>query len=160
MLFRSLLCGSIAVAGLAAGGRIGRAGALAGLAMALGMGLIWWRSETVAAPRLESPRIVQMEAEVLEAERLVAKDSLRLTLRPADPALPPKVRVSLPLDEADAFGNALGTGARVRLRARLAPPMPMALPGTHDFARDAWFMGLGATGRALGPVTQIGRAHV
>lgn len=41
----------------------------------------------------------------------------------------------------------------MRLRARLAPPMPMALPGTHDFARDAWFMGLGATGKVLGKVT-------
>nr|WP_277622627.1 ComEC/Rec2 family competence protein [Sphingomonas telluris] len=28
----------------------------------------------------------------------------------------------------------------------------MALPGTHDFARDAWFWGIGAVGRALGPI--------
>jgi len=28
----------------------------------------------------------------------------------------------------------------------------MALPGTHDFARDAWFAGLGGVGRSLGPV--------
>ncbi|GLR48013.1 hypothetical protein GCM10007925_17260 [Sphingomonas astaxanthinifaciens DSM 22298] len=154
-----LLCASVAVAGLAAGGRIGRSAALAGLAVALGLGLIWWRSEVVAAPRLESPRIVALDGEVLEAERLVAKDSLRLTLRLADPALPPRVRVSLPLDEADAVGDSLGTGARVRLRARLAPPMPMALPGTHDFARDAWFMGLGASGRALGPIALVSPAH-
>ena len=29
----------------------------------------------------------------------------------------------------------------------------MALPGTYDFARDAWFKGIGAVGKALGPVT-------
>jgi competence protein ComEC len=37
--------------------------------------------------------------------------------------------------------------------------MPMALPGTHDFARDAWFMGLGATGKVLGEVTILEPAH-
>ena len=29
----------------------------------------------------------------------------------------------------------------------------MALPGTYDFARDAWFNGIGAVGKAMGPVT-------
>jgi competence protein ComEC len=28
----------------------------------------------------------------------------------------------------------------------------MALPGTHDFARDAWFAGIGAVGRSLGKI--------
>ena len=51
-------------------------------------------------------------------------------------------------------------GAEIELRARLVPPPPMALPGTYDFARDAWFQGIGAVGKALGPVTvvQPGRA--
>jgi competence protein ComEC len=40
----------------------------------------------------------------------------------------------------------------VDMRARLAPPPPMALPGTYDFARDAWFRGIGAVGKPLGPV--------
>ena len=44
----------------------------------------------------------------------------------------------------------IAAGATVRLRARLAPPPPMALPGTYDFARDAWFQGIGAVGKALG----------
>src|SRR4029079_12402881 len=37
----------------------------------------------------------------------------------------------------------------------------MALPGTYDFARDAWFQGLGAVGKPLGEVTVIqpGEAH-
>jgi competence protein ComEC len=43
----------------------------------------------------------------------------------------------------------------VRLRARLAPPPPMALPGTYDFARDAWFKRIGAVGKAIGPVTIV-----
>jgi competence protein ComEC len=31
----------------------------------------------------------------------------------------------------------------------------MALPGTHDFARDAWFKGIGGVGKALGPITVL-----
>ena len=31
----------------------------------------------------------------------------------------------------------------------------MALPGTYDFARDAWFKQIGAVGKALGPVTVV-----
>jgi len=152
----ALLCvGGMACLGLLVGGRSGRALALFGLLMGLGMGLIWWRSDQVAAPRLSRPAIALIRGEVIQAERLAAKDKLRLTIHPDDPALPPSIRVSLPLGDADAFGDRLGSGALIETRARLAPPMPMALPTTHDFARDAWFMGLGATGRALGEVTVL-----
>ena len=33
----------------------------------------------------------------------------------------------------------------------------MALPGSHDFARDAWFRGIGAVGRSLGEVAVLSR---
>lgn len=155
----AVLLASTALLGPLVGGRVGRSPGLFAVAVGLGLGLIWWRSHEVAAPRLDKVTIVAFEARVLTAERLAAKDSLRLTLAPDDSALPPKVRVSMPLDEATAFGTGLGSGAIVRLRARLTPPMAMALPGTHDFARDAWFMGVGATGKALGPVTLVRPAH-
>ena len=45
------------------------------------------------------------------------------------------------------------------MRARLAPPPPMALPGTYDFARDAWFKRIGAVGKSLGPVTIVKAAQ-
>ena len=51
--------------------------------------------------------------------------------------------------------SGIAAGARIEVRARLAPPPPMALPGTYDFARDAWFRRIGAVGRAIGPVTVI-----
>ena len=63
-------------------------------------------------------------------------------------ALPPQVRVSI---DEDKFPAGIAPGAEIQLRARLAPPPPMALPGTYDFARDAWFKGIGAVGKALGP---------
>jgi competence protein ComEC len=57
------------------------------------------------------------------------------------------VRVSAPAQDAPA---GLGDGAQLRIRARLTGPPPMALPGTYDFARDAWFRQIGGVGRALG----------
>lgn len=88
-------------------------------------------------------------AKVERVEPLPARGDLRLTLSPAGTDLPNRVRVTI---KADAAPAGVGEGAMIRLRARLAPPPPMALPGTHDFARDAWFKGLGAVGRSLGTV--------
>ncbi len=150
--------GGASMAGIALGGRLGRALALFSLAVAAGLALVSWRSQQVAAPRLSDTRIVAFEARVIKAERLAARDALRLTLAPAISDLPPLIRVSLPLDEGSAVGGELGAGAVVQLRARLTPPMAMVLPGSYDFARDAWFKGLGAVGRTLGPVTLISPA--
>ena len=127
------------------------------LAMAFGCALVWARSEIVAAQRVERPTITTFEARVEKVEPLVAKGDVRLTLAPSDPALPPRVRVSAPAEDAPAE---LNDGARVRPRARLTGPPPMALPGTYDFARDAWFRQIGAAGRALGPVKLALRAAV
>lgn len=140
----------LAAAGFAVGAsRIGRALAFAGLAMAAGCALIWWRSADVAAPRLDRPAVLTFEAKVEKVEPRVAKGDLRLTLTPTDPVMPPIVRVSIPEEEKPA---GLGEGGLIKVRARLQPPPPMALPGSHDFARDAWFQGIGGVGRAMGPV--------
>lgn len=144
---------ALAAAGFAVGGgRIGRALVYGGLAMAAGCALIWWRSYEVATSRLDRPAITAFEAVVEKVEPRAAKGDLRLTLAPVGDALPPRVRVSMP-EEGKLAG--LGQGATVRLRARLQPPPPMALPGSHDFARDAWFKGIGGVGRAIGPVEVI-----
>ena len=148
----------VAALGLAAAGfamgesRVARAFAFGGLAMAAGCALIWWRSVDVAAPRLDRPAVLTFEARVEKVEPRVAKGDLRLTLAPADPTLPPIVRVSMP-EEGKPAG--LGQDAVIRVRARLQPPPPMALPGSHDFARDAWFQGIGGVGRAMGPVEVV-----
>lgn len=148
-----LLVLGLAAAGFSmGGGRLGRAMAFGGLAMAAGCALIWWRSVDVAAPRLDRPAVLTFEAKIEKVEPRVAKGDLRLTLAPADSALPPLVRVSMP-EEGKPAG--LGQGATVRIRARLQPPPPMALPGSHDFARDAWFQGIGGVGRAMGTVEVV-----
>ncbi len=148
-----ILAFGIAAAGLASGhGRLSRSLVFAGMAMAIGCSLIWWRSDFVAAPRIDRPMIASIDGRIDRVETRAAKGDLRLTLTTRSPGLPPVVRVSLPEDGAPA---GLGDGAIVKLRARLQPPPPMALPGSHDFARDAWFQGIGGVGRAIGPVEVI-----
>ena len=131
------------------GGRAGRALGFFSLAIAAGCALVWVRAEQKATPRIERPRVVALAARVEKVEMLTARADLRLTLAPLDAGLPPRVRVSAPGSE---IKPGLAPGAVVALRARLTGPPSMALPGSHDFARDSWFRGEGGTGRALGPV--------
>ena len=68
----------------------------------------------------------------------------------APEATPATIRVNLRGAPAD-----LVPGDRVRLRARLQRPLPPALPGAYDFARQAWFDRLGAIGFAIGPAERL-----
>lgn len=142
---------------LAAGrtGRLARAVAWFAFAAALGMTLIWWRAERVRAPVLERTVVATFTARIEAVEILGARDAVRVRLAPepggvsasgAAATLPPRVRVSFKTADAPA---GLVPGARLALRARLMPPPQAAVPGAYDFARVAWFAGLGATGRGF-----------
>ncbi|WP_235535041.1 ComEC/Rec2 family competence protein [Sphingomonas sp. Leaf339] len=148
----ALVAGGLTLFALGRGGRLVRSLAVGALAMALGMALIWWRAERVAAPVLGRPAVVAMTARVERVEPLVARGLVRLTLAPDVASLRPRVRVNL--TEADAPAE-LSAGATIRLRARLMPPPEAAVPGAYDYARVAWFTGIGATGRGFAPVKVI-----
>jgi len=142
---------ALAVAGFALlSGRAGRALGWFALAATIGCALVWTRSAWVAEPRLDRPVVTELAGRVETVDYLAAKDSVRLTVTPAGSDLPPHLRISI--DEKDVPAG-IAPGAGIRVKARLAPPPPMALPGTYDFVRDAWFQGLGGVGKALGPVT-------
>jgi competence protein ComEC len=130
--------------------RMGRAVTVAGLAALIGIVTIWTRADWVAAPRIDRPMVVEVSGTIEAIERLPARDMVRLTIS-TDPGLLPR-RVRINVDESDLPGPVPG-GARIRVRARLLPPAPAAIPGGYDFARAAWFRGLGATGKALDPPT-------
>ncbi|KQM28626.1 MULTISPECIES: ComEC/Rec2 family competence protein [unclassified Sphingomonas] len=150
-----LLALSIAFAGavLPWGTRTARAVTMAGMLAMLGCALVWWRAERVAAPVLARPVVVAFEGVVERVEPLPAREAVRLTLRPDITAgLPPRIRVNL--SEKDTPAGVV-PGARIALRARLMPPPTAAVPGAYDFARAAWFQGLGATGRGFAPVRVV-----
>ena len=153
------LCGGVALlaATTGRGSRADKALFWFALLAAIGCALIWFRSWSVAAPVLERPIVTIFNAEIEEVEHVLARDMVRLTLRTGDdPALPPRVRVNVPLEKADPD---LQDGALIQLRARLMPPAMPALPGAYDFSRRAWFQGLGATGQLLGNITILRRAN-
>lgn len=157
-----LAAGALGLAALLlpAGGRARRVGSWAMALVAVGVVLAWARAEWVAAPVLTRPANVRMVARVEAAEPLPARDLVRLRLRPLHAIqaggaarsvlLPPRVRVNVAVADAPAT---LAPGTTIRLGARLMPPPPPAVPGAYDFARVAWFAGIGATGRAHAPVT-------
>ncbi|WP_150125391.1 ComEC/Rec2 family competence protein [Sphingomonas sp. LM7] len=142
--------GALALPG---GGRAPRVMAVAGLTLAAGCALIWWRAERVAAPVLARPAVVLMTGQVERVEQLPARDMVRVTLSPLGHAdLPPRLRVNLAIGDAP---KGLAKGAIIKLRARLMPPPDAAVPGAYDFARVAWFARLGATGKGFAPVEMV-----
>jgi competence protein ComEC len=146
---------AVAAAGfvLPLGGRLGRLIAAAGLLAAVGCALVWWRAERVGAPVLARPGVFAITGRVLRVEPLPARDLVRLRLAPLDTReLPPVIRVNLP---QEAVPQGVAPGAVLRLRARLVPPPSAAVPGAYDFARVAWFDGIGATGRGFAPVELV-----
>lgn len=147
VLLAGIACTGVA---LGRGGRLAMIVAVGAGIACLGLGLAWVRSVDVAAPKLTRPIVTDVSGTIAEINRLPAREQIRLVIT-TDPAshLPPRVRVSIDQDDEPP---GLVAGARITMRARLVPPPDAAVPGAYDFARVAWFMGLGAIGKALGPV--------
>jgi competence protein ComEC len=131
---------------LAPGTRWGRALALFSLAAAIGCGLIWWRAQAAAAPRIERERMMQVSATIETVQTLAAEGAIRLVIRPVGEGLPVRLRVNV---EREKAVPGLVPGATISLRAWIMPPAPMAVPGAYDFSRAAWFQQIGGTGRVL-----------
>lgn len=140
---------------IGAGTRWARALAIFAAAGAIGCGLIWSKAERLAAPRIEWPRMAAFEGRIEIVRKLPARETVRLVVAPADPKLPPLLRINV---DEEKYRPELQPGAVVRLRAWLMPPAPAAVPGAFDFARLAWFQGIGGTGRALGEVVLVAPA--
>ncbi|WP_031293213.1 ComEC/Rec2 family competence protein [Sphingobium sp. HDIP04] len=143
-------CGALL---LPPGGRMRRAIIAGGLLACAGCLLVWGKSMMLGSPPLARPTFVALKGEVRSVERLPAQRMSRVLVRPIGmPALPSLVRVNL--DDA-SMPAGVGEGAIIAFRTRLMPPAPPSLPGGYDFARRAYFKGIGATGRALPPVAVL-----
>jgi competence protein ComEC len=145
---------AVGLGGVGLAALIGRWRPLAALALLAlaGMGAAEWRSARVAHPVLAERTFAVFSGTVTAVETRAARDETRMLVVPeATSRLPPLVRLSL----RGVAPPGLAPGAEVRLRAMLSPPAGPAVPGGYDFARVAWFQGIGATGRAVGPVVIV-----
>ncbi len=137
-------------------GRALSAGLVLLVCLGLGFSVARLRTLQVQAP------IAPVGSEVRRIEAYVVdivspgQGGPRLLLAPVlvarlDPALTPiRVRITLPKDSPLP-----PPGTVIRLQAMLNPPPPPASPGAFDFARDAFFEGVGGVGFTLSPWTAI-----
>lgn len=120
------------------------------LLVLLGFAAISAKSWLSAADPLDRPWIGNVVGEIESAEDISARDIVRYRVRLGHhPGLPPVIRVNVSKRTQSAV---LVPGTIIAAKVRLMPPPGPALPGSYDFARTAWFAGIGATGRALGPI--------
>ncbi|MBV8664548.1 MAG: ComEC/Rec2 family competence protein, partial [Hyphomicrobiales bacterium] len=114
----------------------------------LSMGL---RTARVATPMLDHVRIVKLQGFVEEVD--IRPVGARLVLSVVDAGdmpgefRPRRVRVTT------RKAPNVSAGDYVALQARLLPPSRAVLPGGYDFARDAYFAGVGAVGSTLGAIS-------
>jgi competence protein ComEC len=142
---------ALGLAGIGAGASLLRWRPLAAVALLAlaGMGAAEWRSARVAAPVLAHRQMVTVTGTVETVENRPDRGQLRLLIAPdTATGLPPRIRLTV----RGAPLPAVAPGARLRVRALLSPPSGAAMPGGYDFARRAWFAGIGATGFPMGPI--------
>ena len=108
------------------------------------------RTARVAAPVLDRIRIVTLQGFVEEVDLRTVGARMVIGVASADgmprEKVPRRVRVTMRKTPDVAAGD------YVELKARLLPPSRAVLPGGYDFARDAFFAGVGAVGSTLGPI--------
>ena len=130
--------------------RAGGTAAIALAAFAAGFSLAQLRTLAVAAPVLERRIGPVAVTGAIEAASRDRRGAWRVTIaepriaRLAEEATPRRIRISV--RGADA---ALEPGRHISVRAILQPPLGPLVPGGFDFARRAWFRGLGAVGFAV-----------
>lgn len=133
--------------------REGSFAAIAGgaiFATVLGFALAQGRAHLIAAPVISSERSTLTVTGWIELVEPREERGQRLTIRVHDIAgysaarLPTRVRVRILATDPN-----LKAGDAVSVRAMLSPPAGPSLPGGYDFARQAWFLGLGGVGYTL-----------
>ena len=111
------------------------------------------RTRNVAAPALTRITITSIAGFIQAVED--REEGQRLLIRvvemkdAAEAERPRLVRVSV------RKGAGLTAGQFVTGTARLLPPPEAAWPGGYDFARDAYYKGIGAIGSMVGQVRQV-----
>jgi competence protein ComEC len=157
-----LWVGPAAAAGFAALAAVGWRQTLARLVflglltVSLGFFSAGWRTHRVAAPQLASQSLTRhLEATVEAVQKSPDKPQKLILLNPSiaglEPAYTPQ-RLSITIRTAS---DDLAPGDVVGLSAVMMPPAAPAMPGAFDFARQAYFQGIGAVGFTISPVVRL-----
>lgn len=129
---------------------VARAFLLGGIAAVLGFLAGAWRVASVASPILARTTIAPLTGVIESLDE--REDGARLVILVESfgtleaRGRPTRVRVS------HKRAQALKPGDFIAAQARLSPPPEAARPGGYDFARDAFFRGIGAVGSLVGRI--------
>ena len=117
------------------------------LATVLGFGLAQLRTYSIAAPIIAAERGNHQVTGWVELVEPRDGPGQRLTIRVhAIEGLAPELRPQRVRVRTLRENTTLTAGDAVTLRATLSPPSGPSLPGGYDFARQAWFLGIGGVG--------------
>jgi competence protein ComEC len=158
----ALAAGSFGIVIFAPAGSTARALAVGAVAASAGLGLVAWRTASLAAPTLARPLFsLNVEGRIADIQRLpegvrVVLEAVRLRGNGVPPPemMPARVRVTL-----NRGAPPLAVGDRLLVLANLSPPAGPAAPGAFDFQRVAWYQQLGAVGYALAPAIVVERGR-
>jgi competence protein ComEC len=118
-------------------------------AMFVGFSAAVLRTMSVNGPVLDRPRVAQLTGFVESVEKRSAGSRI-VVIVTSFAELAPEVR---PLRiRATLASGSITPGDHIAALARLLPPPEPARPGGYDFARDAFFRGIGAVGSISGSV--------
>ena len=119
-------------------------------------------SDAVATPIVPNNfGVVSVEGFVVDVESPSAKGP-RLLIAPVSIAhlapgeTPSRIRIVVPQSEGPEATPP--PGSAIQVTTLLDPPPGPASPGAYDFARDAWFEGIGGVGMAMRPPEAIALA--
>ena len=133
-----------------------------GLAAVLATGFLVAKlhSDAVATPIVPAGfGVTTVEGFVVDVES-PSQRGPRLLIAPVDiahlapSATPARIRIVVPQSGGPDMTPV--PGSAIRVTTLLDPPPGPAAPGAYDFARDAWFEGIGGVGLAMRPPEQIG----
>jgi len=131
-----------------------RVTALAVALLGAGFALAQWQTLRMEQPPLARATTASFEARIVRVEPRDARARLTLVREPPPVDAPHTVRVSV-----RRLAEPVRVGDRIAVRARLLPPAEPVVPGGFDFARWAYFHGIGAVGYAYGDVERVAAAE-
>lgn len=120
-------------------------------AAALGFAAAKWRADTIAGPVILRETGAVAVSGRIESVDILSPTRARLLLEPSRIAngriaSPPRLRLTV---RGEGAVSSLKPGSWITMRALLRPPPEPVMPHGYDFARWAYFQGIGGVGFAL-----------
>ncbi len=117
----------------------------------------WLRFERVEAPIIAQTVFGQLTGSVISVEERTGDARLVIRVAAIDDIAPERLPARVRVTTSEA--GTIRAGDTIMVSVRLMPPPEAAWPGGYDFARSAWFAGIGGVGSILGKPQIVAPDH-